>query len=286
MTKQYIEFNEKMKKIQAGLIGMAEQIEVAMKKHNHLTLNDQLDELHAAGQVKYIGTDFGYPDLTTGHVYTVLDKVMHPHFNIPVLKILDDKDNENDCSLIIRDSAHLFEPVKPSEHLPIYLEDELTPNEQRRNLIESAKDFYEANDGDAFYWKHDKEKREVSVCEVITSDGRREVTEVTVGCKEGIVFNIDIYKAVALATVLNMDIPDEFLNAVQPDEVVVGMKVHCSVNSYGNASGNVCEVLKRFNGGYLVDAYNSCGIDKKTWVEEDFMKIIDDTNAVYANDTQ
>lgn len=44
-------------------------------------------------------------------------------------------------------------------------------------------------------------------------------------CMPGDVFNSDTGKAIALARALEIEIPEEFLKAIQPDEVVVGMKV-------------------------------------------------------------
>lgn len=94
-------------------------------------------------------------------------------------------------------------------------------------------------------------------------------------CMPGDVFNEWIGKAIALCKALKIDIPQEFIDAVQPDEVVVGMLVEPKDDT--RYDGDSYEVNKIANGR----AYDLPGAG---WVPKGELIIIDDTSAIYGTD--
>lgn len=186
--------------------------------------------------------------------------------------------------------ANIEQPVQP-----------LSANRQRKELIEQAREFikkcksdkglvsrrlgYRATDGiicDAEFIVN-AEKRTV-VCLLRWQFGRRITSKGIAKCHPDEVFNADIGKAIALARALEFDVPKGFLNAAQPDEVVVGMVVetydfygtHHATNSVDKVEvirGRTC--LSNEGKGLTGDSsYTS--FDKSLGD-----KIINDTNAQY-----
>jgi hypothetical protein len=98
-------------------------------------------------------------------------------------------------------------------------------------------------------------------------------------CAPGEVFNEHIGQAISLARALQIDIPVEFLETVQPSEVVVGHKVR---GKYAKKTYEVPAFHSREHlGGMFGRSIAIEGINSRAWVGEKQVKIIDDTNAQY-----
>ncbi len=131
-----------------------------------------------------------------------------------------------------RETIEVFEVVAlqdngqllPWESVPLK-----TANQQRAELIQRAREFWDANADDDFHCEVDKEKRTVFVYKVV-SDGPKysAITGLAI-CRTDEVFNEWIGMAIALARALEIDVPEEFLNAVQPDMFAVGQvtRLYC-----------------------------------------------------------
>lgn len=95
----------------------------------------------------------------------------------------------------------------------------------------------------------------------------------------GDVFNVHIGKAIAMAKALGKSIPDEFINAPQPERAEVGMRTRAQ------SSGDIYELTKR---APQYDGFNGYGRafhhDGGTvmWIGENQIDIIDDSNASYS----
>ena len=186
--------------------------------------------------------------------------------------------------------ANIEQPVQP-----------LSANQQRKGLIEQAREFVESqkNAMGTYEVKDPSSPLAPWHCNVefIVNEEKRTVVALLRGfsiptlyakgiakCHPDEVFNADIGKAIALARALEFDVPEEFLNAAQPDEVVVGMVVetydfygtHHATNSVDKVEvirGRTC--LSNEGKGLTGDSsYTS--FDKSLGD-----KIINDTNAQY-----
>ena len=124
----------------------------------------------------------------------------------------------------------------------------LSANQQRKGLIEQAREFVESqkNAMGTYEVKDPSSPHAPWHCNVefIVNEEKRTVVALLRGfftptlyakgiakCHPDEVFNADIGKAIALARALEFDVPNEFLNAVQPDKVVKGMILQ---TRYGN----------------------------------------------------
>lgn len=167
---------------------------------------------------------------------------------------------------------HEYEVIIEPEQLPFVKE--LTPNEQRAELIRKAKELnapYEDN----FRFEVDEEKRTVFAYSVFQEEGRYNAVSGLSVCDSDEVFNEYIEKSIAILKALEIDVPDELLNAVQPEELEVG------------------HVIRRF--GVLGEPYEAeiASISaKETYYTDGGMdwtvpnlegiRIINDTNAIYS----
>lgn len=234
-------------------------------------------ERYAVGdKVRFIGTvgEFN-KDVTIGKVYEINEACR------TYALFIDDSEIPHNRSIINVDYAHLFEKVVESETK--------SPNQQRYETIQQAREFveeYEGDIGDARYVGNNTAQMHMYETDFIVMD--RKVTAVVyrlnqdgrigvsshVGrsfCSVGDVFNADIGKAIALARALEIEIPEEFLKAVQPSEVVVGMKL-AIVDFFTNTRNGEIQ---------LVD-YVAC--DKPYFSNgqtSTLYDIIDDSNAEY-----
>ncbi len=156
-------------------------------------------------------------------------------------------------------------------------------NQQRAELIEKAKKFVRRLESkvERFQWTISDRTIQILTFDrngMLMSFGQSK-------CAPGDVFNEWIGKAIALARVLQLPVPVEFLKAVQPSEVVVGQRVLYGDFSYHTVANKIAQVIARENGlsnGFVVDALNAERSDGFTWVNENnIQKIIDDTNAQY-----
>lgn len=169
-----------------------------------------------------------------------------------------------------------------------------TANEQRKWAIERAKEFVKAwteNNHDNFenedfpfglWFKETElvfqnidaqfivnaEKRTVVVLIKSADEGYVRARGIA-KCMSDEVFNADIGKAIALCKALKLYIPDEFMYAVQPDEVVEGMVVYYE-------SGDRKAIVAN-EGGRLRNLKSTYPSTARTHNAT----IIDDTNAKY-----
>lgn len=102
---------------------------------------------------------------------------------------------------------------------------EKSPNQQRAEMIEKAKKFIDENGGDDYHFDIDEKKGTVFAYKAITpSVGRCGVKRGFSKCNPNDVFNTDIGKVISFGRAEKLDV-SEFEQAVQPNEVVVGMKI-------------------------------------------------------------
>src|SRR5699024_10789964 len=103
-------------------------------------------------------------------------------------------------------------------------------------------------------------------------------------CHPDEVFNADIGKAIALARALEVDVPKEFLNAVQTDELVKGQYVELLEETGElHVKGEITEVIAENIVSFSEEDYLDC-LDwayKQTTLIGLNSKIINDTNAEY-----
>ncbi|MEK5215278.1 hypothetical protein [Psychrobacillus sp. FSL H8-0487] len=164
----------------------------------------------------------------------------------------------------------------------------LTPNQQRAELIQKAKDFVEAmkcGEGNVFdkvgrlsrleFYR--KNNRVTCVINPWDNYSKRSIGRST--CSQGDVFNEHIGQVIAFAKAKNISIPVEFLEAVQPSEVLVGMIVR-NEKEFPEAAegpinrGEIFKVVKNDRPPTKGECQTNSGIAKSA-------TIIDDTNAQY-----
>lgn len=175
------------------------------------------------------------------------------------------------------------------------IKQELTPNQQRAEIIEKAKKFVEEQkdeDGDiqieGWYsctpeWIVDIEKRTL----VVLLKGYQSKNLRAKGiskCHPNDVFNEHIGKAIALGRALGIDV-SEFENAVQPNEIVVGMviKGNESENRFYRKSRKFTLTSETDYGGfYYKEASKYSGEPSNDYILSfQFGDILNDTNAQY-----
>ena len=161
-----------------------------------------------------------------------------------------------------------------------------SPNQQRAELIQRAREFVEGlKNKSKCYEVPDKLSPVPWSCdaEFIVNTKNHMVTVLLRGCTSGKfyakgiakcmpgdVFNEWIGKAIALAKALKINIPQEFMEAVQPDEPVIGM-------IFKGCEGDIREIAPI---GHWTQESMKSAIDSE-YVEDYPIQIIDDTNAVY-----
>ena len=174
----------------------------------------------------------------------------------------------------------------------------LSANQQRKELIEQAREFVESkldSYGEVCVaYRHGSGniclipeffiKGNRVTCVLRGSRTKRVRFVGRANCMPDEVFNADIGKAIALARALEFDVPKGFLNAAQPDEVVVGMVVetydfygtHHATNSVDKVEVNRGRTCLSNEGKSLTGDSLYTSFDKKLGD-----KIINDTNAKY-----
>lgn len=212
---------------------------------------------------------------------------------------LDDRKEAMRVDFWIGDyTSELFEVVGYVD-LPCYPQDEpvplKTPNEQRKKTIQQAREVIENSKklregelvyiikGFPGYWCDaefivNAEKRTV-VCLLKYVKNKRIVAKGIAKCMPGDVFNEWIGKAIALARALEIEIPKEFLDAVQPDEVVVG---HYVINKYQpRLKGHVTKM--RPENDDAIDGIAFGHTHDDGYMLSNRVTITDDTNAEYGH---
>lgn len=172
---------------------------------------------------------------------------------------------------------------------------EVPVNQQRAELIRRAGAFVESNLNEQGRLKThvigldlnykviiNEEKRTVVILAFGFPDGSNVVRRGIAKCMPDEVFNADIGKAIALARALEIDIPQEFLNAIQPTEVVVGMVTipQDDKAKFFKIDGRVPLIIKKIGNHNSVLRSNGRTVDK------DHLVIIDDTNAEYKTNNE
>lgn len=183
--------------------------------------------------------------------------------------------NENEWHFIPEEYEVIVEEEQsvevPEAHSPKTTK---TNNQQRAELIENAKEDLLANGVVAIpvrshvypctpIFEISKTKRTVTCRLRDTSTGfirKRATTK----CHPDEVFNEDIGKIISLRMAMELDIPEMYMNAVQPTEKVLGMIV--------DWGGRVRKISKEIKIDESCHLYSDTGI---------YGKIIDDTDAEY-----
>lgn len=162
---------------------------------------------------------------------------------------------------------------------------EISANQQRAELIKKAKQFVEGIIGsyDTFSMTVNGFKNQQGKPVFQINENKRTVNVLIYGgfskellfkgfakCDPGDVFNEWIGKAIALARALEIDIPVEFLEAVQP-AVAIGQIVEALSYFTGESTGDIGEVK-----GFRDDGHPNFN---GSWASR--YKITDDTNAQY-----
>src|SRR5699024_8223958 len=177
----------------------------------------------------------------------------------------------------------------------------LSANQQRKELIEQAREFVESQKNarggltgrlgykdswgiicDAEFIVNEEER--TVVCLLRWQFGGRITSKGIAKCHPNEVFNADIGKAIALARALEIDVPNEFLSAVQPDELVKGQYVELLEETGElHVKGEITEVIAENIVSFSEEDYLDC-LDwayKQTTLTGLIEKIINDTNAQY-----
>ena len=177
----------------------------------------------------------------------------------------------------------------PLEDVPVIL----TANQQREKLNQRAREFVEGLKRNGTFDGVEKDyyvnyRRRNSVVEFVVNKEKRTVVAIArnprikvinskgiAKCMPGDVFNEWIGKAIALARALEIDIPQEFIDAVQPDTPVVGQVVlRKKLNSNDDGVRTLIDV-SNIQGWFITK-------EKTTMTSpKNIIKIIDDTNAIY-----
>ena len=153
---------------------------------------------------------------------------------------------------------------------PVVEDKPKTPNQQRKEIIEKAKEFVDENGGDDYHFEIDEKEGQILAWKVV----KRGVKTGLSTCHHNEVFNEDIGRAIAFGRAENLDV-SEFENAVQPTEVVVG---HVVEYVYPNNNSGTFKVADIRDNGFSDRAlYNF----ENRWADEKVCKILNDTNAIY-----
>lgn len=171
----------------------------------------------------------------------------------------------------------------------------LTPNQQRKATIERAKAFVEdvkeraignnTNDDGNYTFNHkttkltfhvNAEKRVVTALAHGAGNGKL-YGKAFAKCAPGDVFNADIGMAIAAGRLYGLDV-SEFVNAVQPTEVVVGQVVKS--NKFHDLSAKVTEWRPKFDSRYPNGKAFGHTHDNG-FLHTSRVTIIDDTEAQY-----
>lgn len=279
---------------------------VAMKKEATATTVEEIIE-HEGLKLRKVNREAKEGDYirliapsTSG--YIVKDKIYGPVKNKTVKVGVFSWDVYNWNVNRTPSTVEVFEVVKEikPEDLP-FPEVELTANQRRAALIEKAKAFVEEQKttiaGIAVYGPNKNQKVEFkdvfvprnnrtnfrhSACKAEFIVKKNKLTCLLKGvetsnvygvgrskCAPGDVFNEHIGRAIALARALEIDVPEEFLKAVQPNEIVMGMDLEIRSNGkleFDHKPINVID-LEDCNKDFQADEYGTF--------------IIDDTNAKY-----
>ena len=155
----------------------------------------------------------------------------------------------------------------------------VTANQQRAETIQRAREFWESNACDNTEYEVNHDSRLVLVYEQVDGGCTSGFNAGGSACGDNDIFNEHIHKAIALGKCKSIDIPQEFLDAAQPDELVVGMKVSCGRDFPRATSGpvNIGDVFIVVV-DEIVDIGQECHIESPIAVSS---TIIDDTNAEY-----
>lgn len=157
----------------------------------------------------------------------------------------------------------------------------LTANQQRVELIQQAREFV---DGQEEFYRFDfvvNEKKRTVVALIKLSTGSVVMRGIAI-CMPGDVFNADIGKAIALAKALQIEIPQEFMNAVQPDDYVTGMVIEFHLD--GKKTERINKIVGNEIYSDLDCRFSFILSDRETLYPDDGAdtpKILDDTNAEY-----
>lgn len=99
-------------------------------------------------------------------------------------------------------------------------------------------------------------------------------------CAPGDVFHAEIGKAIALRRALGLPVPDEYINAPQPDEPRVGAVVMWTSRRHGVKRTTLTERVPQYD-GYHFGNYAFLNTAISGWIADKQYVIIDDTDVDY-----
>lgn len=108
----------------------------------------------------------------------------------------------------------------------------------------------------------------------------------TAKCAPGEVFNADIGKAIALRRALGLTVPNECLNAPQPDEPRVGARVLYKSAITGKESVHTLNVRLASKDGTRYGNYAFTTLETAGWIADKQYEVIDDTDVDYTDGTE
>ncbi|HWL13693.1 MAG TPA: hypothetical protein VNQ57_11935 [Ureibacillus sp.] len=224
-----------------------------------------------------LGKDLTLYKLTKNQRITALEKEVE---RIPVLE----KEVESLKSVL----AEILEIKKPTEimkaipstvdeppYAPIGFETvDKSPNQQRAEIIEKAKKFVEEH-GEGFDYDMEEERIVIAGKVVKVSPTQQSLKNGVAQCHKKDVFNEHIGKAIALGRALGLDVT-EFEQAVQPNEITLGMEVRNERDWLQAVGGPIYkgEIYKIAKNAGLNQCMVGSGVAQNS-------TIINDTNAIY-----
>lgn len=155
----------------------------------------------------------------------------------------------------------------------------LTQNQQRAAIIEKAKKFVDENGGDDYHFEVDENERTVFAWKLVRNGQGYKAQHGIATCNPSDVYNEYLGRAISFGRAEDLDV-SEFEQAVQPNEVVVGMVVETFINI--EEHHKTIKVEKVVKDSYGIKLYENLQTAFFTPFEvECGDKIINDTNAKY-----
>lgn len=282
LEKEVAELKKILNEIQNGRKTMRDTIEEVLSEPS---ATDEIIEFEG-NQYRKVDREARERDLVVFKRENDYYKSGKPYQVLSNVQFVDEDGDEQDVYNVFN---------RKPQYVDVYelIKQELTPNQQRAEIIEKAKKFVEEQKNRYGHYEIYDEKGVSRKC---IADFKFNVEKRTIvvllrgfesnkiyirgiaKCFPLDVFNEHIGKAIALGRALGLDV-SEFEQAVQPNEVVVGQIV------VGNNSGETYEVQEFHDrvklGGEFGRSIAINGLSSSLWIGTKQVTIINDTNAQY-----
>lgn len=223
---------------EAGKSSTSPSVEVVQEtiEHNGLLLRKVVREAQEGDYIRPTDSN-NSNSLVDGEIYgpVRIDGAGNPRVTNQEYRVYTNAHNRTTSTVEVFEVVEHMGKI-PLQDVPIIK----SPNQQRSELIQRAREFVE---GQKCAWGRYRNRKLAEprnywglIADFIVNAEKRTVVVLLKGyesfeiaakgiakCMPDEVFNADIGKAIALARALEIDIPEEFLQAVQPTEKVVGM---------------------------------------------------------------